>query len=384
MMDTVLNLGLNDESVEGLAKKTENERFAWDSLPALRADVRERLPRRAGREDRGRDQGAQVRAPASRRTPTSTTDDLKGLVDGLQGTSTATRPTRTSRRTRRSSSSRRSAPCSTPGWARGRSSTAASTASPTEWGTAVNVQQMVFGNKGDSSCSGVAFSRDEITGATEPSGDFLVNAQGEDVVSGVRTPEGHLRDEGGDARGARDADGDPAHARGPLQGHAGHGVHGGGGAASTCSRPATPSGPAQAAVRFAVEAVGEGLLTRRRRSRRSRRTSSTPSCTRPSAATPTTTCSPSGVPASPGRREGRDRLHGRGGGRGGGRRQRRGARAAVHRGRGRGRLLRRQGHPHERGRQGEPRGARGARDGPPGGDRRERARDRPRPAARSA
>ena len=59
---------------------------------------------------------------------------------------------------------------------------------PDEWGTAVNVQQMVFGNKGDSSCSGVAFSRDEITGEPEPSGDFLVNAQGEDVVSGVRTP----------------------------------------------------------------------------------------------------------------------------------------------------------------------------------------------------
>src|SRR5918996_794623 len=59
---------------------------------------------------------------------------------------------------------------------------------PDDWGTAVNVQQMVFGNKGESSCSGVAFSRDELTVAPEPSGDFLVNAQGEDVVSGVRTP----------------------------------------------------------------------------------------------------------------------------------------------------------------------------------------------------
>src|SRR3954447_4692099 len=57
---------------------------------------------------------------------------------------------------------------------------------PDEWGTAVNVQQMVFGNKGDDSGSGVAFSRDEVTGKPEPSGDFLVNAQGEDVVSGVR------------------------------------------------------------------------------------------------------------------------------------------------------------------------------------------------------
>ena len=57
---------------------------------------------------------------------------------------------------------------------------------PDDWGTAVNVQQMVFGNKGETSGSGVAFSRDEVTGAPEPSGDFLVNAQGEDVVSGVR------------------------------------------------------------------------------------------------------------------------------------------------------------------------------------------------------
>ena len=59
---------------------------------------------------------------------------------------------------------------------------------PDDWGTAVNVQQMVFGNKGPASASGVAFSRDEVTGAPEPSGDFLVDAQGEDVVSGVRTP----------------------------------------------------------------------------------------------------------------------------------------------------------------------------------------------------
>jgi pyruvate,orthophosphate dikinase len=59
---------------------------------------------------------------------------------------------------------------------------------PDDWGTAVNVQQMVFGNRGEDSATGVAFSRDEVTGAPEPSGDFLINAQGEDVVSGVRTP----------------------------------------------------------------------------------------------------------------------------------------------------------------------------------------------------
>jgi len=59
---------------------------------------------------------------------------------------------------------------------------------PDDWGTAVNVQQMVFGNRGAGSATGVAFSRDELTGAPEPSGDFLLDAQGEDVVSGVRTP----------------------------------------------------------------------------------------------------------------------------------------------------------------------------------------------------
>ena len=59
---------------------------------------------------------------------------------------------------------------------------------------------MVFGNKGDTSGSGVAFSRDEVTGAPEPSGDFLANAQGEDVVSGARTPRDIARDEG---RGCR-------------------------------------------------------------------------------------------------------------------------------------------------------------------------------------
>jgi pyruvate,orthophosphate dikinase len=60
---------------------------------------------------------------------------------------------------------------------------------PDDWGTAVSVQQMVFGNRGDSSGSGVAFSRDERTGAPTPSGEFLPNAQGEDVVSGTRDPE---------------------------------------------------------------------------------------------------------------------------------------------------------------------------------------------------
>ena len=80
---------------------------------------------------------------------------------------------------------------------------------PDDWGTAVNVQQMVFGNKGDDSGSGVAFSRDENTGAPEPSGDFLQNAQGEDVVSGARNTRDLSELRGADAGGPRRADRDP-------------------------------------------------------------------------------------------------------------------------------------------------------------------------------
>ena len=132
---------------------------------------------------------------------------------------------------------------------------------PDDWGTAVNVQQMVFGNKGDTSGSGVAFSRDEVTGAPEPSGDFLPNAQGEDVVSGARTPrdiaelrewmpeaheqlmeilrtlEAHYKDMQDTEFTIED---------GQLY----------------MLQTRSAKRPAQAAVRFAVDAVQEGLLTR--------------------------------------------------------------------------------------------------------------------------
>src|ERR1700677_1403649 len=132
---------------------------------------------------------------------------------------------------------------------------------PDDWGTAVNVQEMVFGNKGESSGSGVAFSRDEVTGAPEPSGDFLPNAQGEDVVSGVRTPrditelrswlpEVHeqlmeilrrLERHYGDMQDTEFTVQD-----GRLY----------------MLQTRNAKRPAQAAVRFAVDAVDEGLLTR--------------------------------------------------------------------------------------------------------------------------
>src|SRR5215207_4085525 len=132
---------------------------------------------------------------------------------------------------------------------------------PDEWGTACNVQQMVFGNKGETSCSGVAFSRDEVTGAPEPSGDFLVNAQGEDVVSGVRTPhdlarmadlmpEAHaelmaiLRTLEAHYRDMQDTEFTVEEGRLYML------------------QTRNAKRPAQAAVRFAVDAVGEELLTR--------------------------------------------------------------------------------------------------------------------------
>ena len=132
---------------------------------------------------------------------------------------------------------------------------------PDEWGTAVNVQQMVFGNKGDSSCSGVAFSRDEITGEPTPSGDFLPNAQGEDVVSGVRTPRDlhELRDS------MPEAYEDLMEILRTLEKHYGDmqdtefTVEEG---RLYMLQTRNAKRPAQAAVRFAVDAVEEGLLDR--------------------------------------------------------------------------------------------------------------------------
>ena len=157
-------------------------------------------------------------------------DALRELVDALQGPLPRARPARTSRRTRASSCAQ-AIRAVFDSWI-GERAVAYRRINriPDDWGTAVNVQQMVFGNKGDTSGSGVAFCRDEVTGAPEPSGDFLPNAQGEDVVSGRAQHARHLRARGADARVARRADGDPAHARAPLQGHAGHRVHRRGGA----------------------------------------------------------------------------------------------------------------------------------------------------------
>ncbi len=184
MLDTVLNLGLNDESVEGLARQTENDRFAWDSyrrFVQMFGNVARGMKREVFEE-------AIKEAKAERGIEDDTdldTDDLKALTetfkqryqehtdeefpqDPLEQLRLAIRAVFDSWTGEKAVSYRRL------------------NRIPDDWGTAVNVQQMVFGNNGDASATGVAFSRDEMTGEAEPSGDFLVNAQGEDVVSGVR------------------------------------------------------------------------------------------------------------------------------------------------------------------------------------------------------
>jgi pyruvate,orthophosphate dikinase len=180
MLDTVLNLGLTDRSVEGLAARTGNERFAWDSYRrfvqmfgnVVRGVPGERFEDeiRRVKEERGVRDDTELDVEALR----GLTETFKALYDFPEGPREqlrqAIRAVFDSWNGERAVTYRRL------------------NRIPDDWGTAVNVQQMVFGNKGETSGSGVAFSRDEVTGGPDPSGDFLPNAQGEDVVSGVRTP----------------------------------------------------------------------------------------------------------------------------------------------------------------------------------------------------
>jgi pyruvate,orthophosphate dikinase len=180
MMDTVLNLGLNDASVHGLAASTGDARFAWDSyrrlvqmfgnvvcgVPGARfeAEIARIKGERGARTDGDLDAGALEqltrRFQALYDFPQDAHEQLDRAIRAVFDSWTGDRAVAYRRINN----------------------------IPDEWGTAVNVQQMVFGNRGAASCSGVAFSRDEVSGAPEPSGDFLVDAQGEDVVSGMRTP----------------------------------------------------------------------------------------------------------------------------------------------------------------------------------------------------
>jgi pyruvate, orthophosphate dikinase len=187
MMDTVLNLGLNDETVEGLAAISDDPRFAWDSYRRfiqMYADVVLELDHGAfeealeiAKEDRGLyldteltaehlkalvgEYKALVQAEWGKPFPQDVHDQLWGAVTAVFG----------SWQSERAKVYRRL------------------NAIPGDWGTAVNVQAMVFGNMGETSATGVAFTRDPATGENAYYGEFLINAQGEDVVAGIRTPQ---------------------------------------------------------------------------------------------------------------------------------------------------------------------------------------------------
>jgi pyruvate, orthophosphate dikinase len=180
MLDTVLNLGLNDDSVDGLARRSGNERFAWDSyrrLVQMFGNVVRGIP-----GERMEEEIAQIkrerRVTLDTELDTAALRELTGRLKALYDFPGDPRE-----------QLQQAILAVFDSWLGDRAVTYRRiNAIPDAWGTAVNVQQMVYGNLGESSGSGVAFSRDEVTGAPEPSGDFLVNAQGEDVVSGVRTP----------------------------------------------------------------------------------------------------------------------------------------------------------------------------------------------------
>src|SRR3954447_20359410 len=178
MLDTVLNLGLNDDSVKGLAERTDNERFAWDSYRRFVQMFGNVVHGVAG--ERFEDAIKQVKSDRGVRDDTELDREaLEELTRAFQGFYEFPTDPR--------EQLRQAIGAVFDSWNGERAvDYRRINHIPDDWGTAVNVQQMVFGNKGDTSGSGVAFSRDEVTGEPEPSGDFLVNAQGEDVVSGVR------------------------------------------------------------------------------------------------------------------------------------------------------------------------------------------------------
>ena len=196
MMDTILNLGLNDVAVEGFAKKTGNERFAYDSYRRfiqMFSDVVMEVPKSHFERvlDDVKDKKRAVLGRGENE-PVYDTDltaeDLKGVIDTFKGIykdamgsdfpqdpkvqlMEAVKAVFRSWDNERAIVYRRMNDI------------------PGDWGTAVNVQAMVFGNMGETSGTGVAFTRNPSTGAKGIYGEYLINAQGEDVVAGVRTPQ---------------------------------------------------------------------------------------------------------------------------------------------------------------------------------------------------
>lgn len=193
MMDTVLNLGLNDDAVEGIAKKSGNERFAWDSyrrFVQMYGDVVLGMKPQSKEDiDPFEEIMDQVKeAKGVELDNDLTTDDLKELVKKFKaavkvntGNDFPVDPW----------DQLWGAVCAVfDSWMNERAILYRKMNNfPEEWGTAVNVQGMVYGNMGKTSGTGVAFTRDAATGEDIFNGEYLIDAQGEDVVAGVRTPQ---------------------------------------------------------------------------------------------------------------------------------------------------------------------------------------------------
>ena len=298
MLDTVLNLGLNDDSVAGLARKTGNERFAWDSYRrfvqmfgnVVRGIEGERFEDEIKRVKA--DRGVKRRHRARRRR-------------AARAHAAPSRSSTSSRPTRASSSSRRSAPSSTPGTASAPSTYRRINRIPDDWGTAVNVQQMVFGNKGDVERLGRRLQPRRGHRRAEPRGDFLINAQGEDVVSGVRNTRDISeldrracpRSTSSSWRSCASSSATTATCRTPSSRSRRAG--------STCCRRATPSARRRRRCASRSTRWPRGCSTRRRRWPRSTPRRSTRCCTRPSTRRPSTRCSRRAWPPRRARRRAR-------------------------------------------------------------------------------
>ncbi|MFI3295834.1 MAG: PEP/pyruvate-binding domain-containing protein, partial [Rikenellaceae bacterium] len=193
MMDTILNLGLNDEVVLSVAKKSGNERFAWDSyrrFVQMYGDVvMDMKPQQKDDHDPFEEIIEQMKQERGVVNDTDlTAEDLQELVvkfkKAVKETTGKEFPTDPWEQLW-------GAVCAVfDSWMNERAILYRQmNRYPAEWGTAVNVQAMVFGNMGDNSATGVAFTRDAATGENIFNGEYLVNAQGEDVVAGIRTPQ---------------------------------------------------------------------------------------------------------------------------------------------------------------------------------------------------
>ncbi|MFL6595495.1 MAG: pyruvate, phosphate dikinase, partial [Chthoniobacterales bacterium] len=195
MMDTILNLGLNDETVLAVAKATKNERFAWDCYRRFIQMYGDVVMGVQKRPDEDHEPFETVIHELKHELHDDDIEDTKLSVDDLK---------ELVRRFKKLVQERTGKQFPNDPWKQLEGSIGAVFGSwmndraivyrrkyniPQEWGTAVNVQAMVFGNTGTNSGSGVAFTRDPATGEKIFYGEFLINAQGEDVVAGVRTPE---------------------------------------------------------------------------------------------------------------------------------------------------------------------------------------------------